>query len=157
TPADVDALNELDLVMAAVPEVTGSYTLRYETQDHSAEVNATSNLFPIAKNWSMAYGTFFTEEDEQSYSTVAVIGKTVADKLFPTDDPLGQYIIINNILFQVIGVTTEQGASARGDDQDNVVFIPYTTGMLRIFGQQFLRSVTIAVGDTSKMNEAQAQ
>lgn len=157
TPADVDALNELDLVMAAVPELTGSYTLRYETQDHSAEVNATSNLFPIAKNWSMAYGTFFTEEDEQSYSTVAVIGKTVAEKLFPTDDPLGQYIIINNILFQVIGVTTEQGASARGDDQDNVVFIPYTTGMLRIFGQQFLRSVTIAVGDTSKMNEAQAQ
>lgn len=157
TPADVDALNELELVTAAVPELSGNYTLRHETEDHSAEINATSHLFPLAKNWSMAHGTFFTEEDEESYSTVAVIGKTVAEKLFPNDDALGKYIIINNVLFQVIGITAEQGASARGDDQDNIVFIPYTTGMLRIFGQQFLRNVTIAVGDTKKMNEAQAQ
>lgn len=157
SPADVDALNELELVQAAVPELTGSYTLRYETQDHSAEINATSYLFPLAKNWSMAEGTFFDETDQETYATVAVIGKTVAEKLFADTDPLGKYLIINNILFQVIGVTAEQGASARGDDQDNVVFVPYTTGMLRIFGQQFLRSVTIAVSDTSKMSEAQTQ
>lgn len=157
TPADVDALNELDLVLAAVPELTGSYTLRYDTQDHSAEINATSNLFLTAKNWTMAEGTFFNEDDEDTYATVAVIGKTVANKLFVDEDPLGKYIIINNILFQVIGVTSEQGASARGDDQDNVVFVPYTTGMLRIFGQNFLRSVTIAVGDTRYMTQAQEQ
>lgn len=157
TPADVDALNQIDLVKAAVPELTGSYTLRYESIDHSAEINATSSLFPMAKNWKMAQGTFFTEDDEREYATVAVIGKTVADKLFEGSSPLGQYIIINNVLFQIIGVTAPQGASARGDDQDNIVFIPYTTGMLRIFGQQFLRSITIAVGDTSKMTEAQQQ
>lgn len=157
TPADVDALNELDLVLAAVPELTGSYTLRYDTQDHSAEINATSNLFLTAKNWTMAEGTFFNEDDEDTYATVAVIGKTVANKLFVDEDPLGKYIIINNILFQVIGVTSEQGASARGDDQDNIVFVPYTTGMLRIFGQNFLRSVTIAVGDTRYMTQAQEQ
>lgn len=157
TPADVNALNELDLVLAAVPELTGSYTLRYDTQDHSAEINATSNLFLTAKNWTMAEGTFFNEDDEDTYATVAVIGKTVANKLFVDEDPLGKYIIINNILFQVIGVTSEQGASARGDDQDNVVFVPYTTGMLRIFGQNFLRSVTIAVGDTRYMTQAQEQ
>jgi ABC-type antimicrobial peptide transport system, ATPase component len=154
-PADVDALNTLPDILAAVPELTGSYTLRYETEDHSAEINATSHLFPVARNWTMARGTFFTEEDEQSYATVAVIGKTVAEKLFGGSDPLGHYIIINNILFQVIGVAAEQGASPRGDDQDNIVFVPYTTGSLRIFGQTFLRNVTIAVADTQKMSEVQ--
>lgn len=154
-PADVDALNTLPDILAAVPELTGSYTLRYETEDHSAEINATSHLFPVARNWTMASGTFFTEADEQSYATVAVVGKTVAEKLFGNTDPLGHYIIINNILFQVIGVTAEQGASPRGDDQDNIVFVPYTTGSLRIFGQTFLRNVTIAVADTTKMSEVQ--
>ena len=155
-PADVDALNNLPDILAAVPELTGGYTLRYETEDHSAEINATSHLFPIARNWTLASGTFFTEEDEQSYATVAVIGKSVAEKLFGQADPLGHYIIINNILFQVIGVMAEQGASPRGDDQDNVVFVPYTTGSLRIFGQTFLRNVTIAVADTQHMSEVQA-
>jgi macrolide transport system ATP-binding/permease protein len=155
-PADVDALNNLPNILAAVPELTGGYTLRYETEDHSAEINATSHLFPVARNWTMASGTFFTEEDEKSYATVAVIGKSVAEKLFGQADPLGHYIIINNILFQVIGVMAEQGASPRGDDQDNVVFVPYTTGSLRIFGQTFLRNVTIAVADTQQMSEVQA-
>ena len=154
-PADVDALNNLPDILAAVPELTGGYTLRYETEDHSAEINATSHLFPVARNWTMASGTFFSEEDEQSYATVAVIGKSVAEKLFGQADPLGHYIIINNILFQVIGVMAEQGASPRGDDQDNVVFVPYTTGSLRIFGQTFLRNVTIAVADTQQMSEVQ--
>ena len=155
-PADVDALNNLPNILAAVPELTGGYTLRYETEDHSAEINATSHLFPVARNWTLASGTFFTEEDEKSYATVAVIGKSVAEKLFGQADPLGHYIIINNILFQVIGVMAEQGASPRGDDQDNVVFVPYTTGSLRIFGQTFLRNVTIAVADTQQMSEVQA-
>lgn len=154
-PADVDALNELPNILAAVPELTGGNTLRYATEDHSAEVNATSHLFPIARQWTPASGTFFTENDEKTYATVAVLGKTVAEKLFSGADPIGHYLIINNILFQVIGVMREQGASPRGDDQDNVVFVPYTTGSLRIFGQTFLRNVTIAVDDPRYMVEVQ--
>lgn len=155
-PADVDALNTLPNILAAIPELTGSYTMRYETEDHSAEVNATSHLFPVARQWTTSSGTFFTEDDEQTYATVAVLGKTVAEKLFGQADPLGRYLIINNILFQVIGVMNEQGASPRGDDQDNIVFVPFTTGSLRIFGQTHLRNLTIAVGDERKMAEVQA-
>lgn len=155
-PADVDALNELPDILAAIPELTGSYTLRYSTQDHSSEVNATSHLFPIARQWQPQVGTFFTEDDERTYATVAVLGKTVAEKLFPDTSPLGHYLIINNVLFQVIGVMSEQGASPRGDDQDNIVFVPYTTGSLRIFGQTFLRNVTIAVANTNNMVAVQA-
>src|SRR5690554_1354914 len=93
-PADVDALNTLPNILAAIPELTGSYTMRYETEDHSAEVNATSHLFPVARQWTTSFGTFFTEDDEQTYATVAVLGKTVAEKLFDQQDPLGRYLKI---------------------------------------------------------------
>lgn len=155
-PADVEALNELPHVLA-IPELTGSYTLRYQSDDLSGEVNATSYRFPEAKQWYTQTGLFFDEEDERNYATVAVIGKTVAEKFFKNKNPLGEYIIINNILFQVIGVMQERGASPMGQDQDNVVFVPYTTGSLRIMGQTFLRNVTIAVLDGNDMHEAQQQ
>jgi macrolide transport system ATP-binding/permease protein len=155
-PADVDALNELPDILAAIPELTGGQTLRYGNNDHSADINATSALFPVARQWPIAHGTFFTDEDQQTYATVAVLGKTVADKFFAGSDPLGEYLMVNNILFQIIGVMGERGASPMGQDQDNVVFVPFTTGSLRIFGQTFLRNATIAVADQSKMSEVQA-
>lgn len=152
---DVEALNQLDHILAAIPELTGGQTLRYENNDHSAEVNATSYRFPIARQWPISQGTFFNEEDEASYSTVAVLGKTVAEKFFPEGDSIGQYIMVNNLLFQVIGVMSERGASPMGQDQDDIVFVPFSTGSLRIFGQRFLRSATIAVDDQTKMTEVQ--
>lgn len=155
-PADVDALNELPNIIGAIPELTGSQTLRYGNDDHSAEINATSALFSVTRQWPVARGTFFDEEDQAVYATVAVLGKTVADKFFPDSDPLGEYMMVNNILFQIIGVMSERGASPMGQDQDNIVFVPYTTGSLRIFGQTFLRNATIAVADQSKMSEVQA-
>ena len=154
-PEDVAALNELPNLIA-IPELTGGYTLRYDTEDHSSEINATSANFPLARQWSVAHGTFFTEDDERIYATVAVLGKTVAKKLFGQQDPLGEYLIINNILFQVIGVMSERGASPMGQDQDDVVLVPFTTGSLRIFGQSFLRNITIAVSDPALMDATQA-
>lgn len=154
-PEDVAALNELPNLIA-IPELTGGQTLRYDTEDHSAEVNATSSAFPVARQWAVSHGTFFTQEDESAYATVAVLGKAVADKLFGQRDPLGEYLIINNVLFQVIGVMAERGASPMGQDQDDIVLVPFTTGSLRIFGQTFLRNITIAVSDPDLMDATQA-
>ncbi|MGD9944313.1 MAG: MacB family efflux pump subunit [Burkholderiaceae bacterium] len=150
---DARALAALPNILAAVPEQTGSVTLRYGGQDHATEVNATSATLPRARNWQVARGTFFTEDDERSYATVAVLGKTVADALFPGADPLGQHVLINNILFQVIGVMSVRGASPMGQDQDDIVLVPYPTGSLRLFGQRFLRNVTVAVDDTGQIDE----
>lgn len=152
---DVEALNELPHILAAIPELTGSQTLRYDNNDHSAELNATSFRFPVARQWPVESGTFFSEEDEQTYSTVAVLGQTVADKFFPQGDALGQYVMVNNILFQVIGVMSKRGGSPMGQDQDDVVFVPFSTGSLRLFGQRFLRNATIAVADQTRMTEVQ--
>lgn len=154
--ADVVAINDLPNVAAALPELTGSYTLRYGNVDASTDVNATGFKYPSVRKWEIATGTFFTEDDEDTFATVAVLGKTVARKLFAQEDPLGKFIIVNNVLFQVIGVMAERGADASGQDQDDRIMVPYTTGSLRIFGRRNLRNVTISVDDEQHMDDVQA-
>lgn len=154
-PEDVKAINELPEVSAALPELTGSYTLRYGNVDVSTDINATGFQYPSVRKWELAYGTFFTEEDENTYATVAVLGQTVKQKLFGDEEAIGKYIIMNNVLFQVIGIMAERGADAGGQDQDDKVLVPYTTGSLRIFGRRYLRNVTISVSDESQMQNVQ--
>ena len=155
-PSDFKAINEIGGVLAAIPELTGGQTLRYSNRDHSAEINATSFRFPVARQWPVVEGTFFSAQDEASYAAVAVLGKTTANALFPDESPLGKHLMVNNVLFQVIGVMDEKGASPMGQDQDDVVFVPYTTGSLRIFGQTHLRNITVAVADIDRMDEIEA-
>jgi macrolide transport system ATP-binding/permease protein len=91
------------------------------------------------------------------YATVAVVGTTVAKNLFPDgEDPLGRSVIVNNILFRIIGVMEPKGATARGDDQDDVIFLPVTTGGLRLFGETYVRSVTVAVSDVARITDTQS-
>lgn len=152
---DVDAINRLPHIAAAFPEMTGSFTLRYANADATTDVNATSHKYPSARKWEVASGTFFTEEDEKNYATVAVLGKTVAHKLFELEDPIGKYIIVNSVLFQVIGVMAEKGADPSGQDQDDKVFVPITSGGLRVIGQRHLRNITISVADEQYMDDVQ--
>jgi macrolide transport system ATP-binding/permease protein len=156
--ADVQAIDkEVPNVLAAVPEQSSNATLRFGESDYASSVRGTSSKFPIARQWPVARGTFFSEEDESEYATVAVLGQTVARALFPDgQEPLGQYILVNNLIFQVIGVMGTRGASPNGDDQDDVVMVPYATSQLRLSGQRFLRNVTVAVDDVSRIDETQS-
>lgn len=156
-PEDVEAIATLPHVAAALPELNGSFTLRYGNIDHSTEVSATAAQFPMARKWDVAQGTFFTDEDNRNYATVVVLGKTVATKLFAAKNPLGEFIIINNVLFQVIGVMGERGADPGGQDQDDKVFVPFNTGSLRVIGQRYLRNITISVDDEKNMEEVQTR
>jgi macrolide transport system ATP-binding/permease protein len=155
---DVRAIDtEVPNVLAAVPEQNSNVTLRYEGSDYSSNVTGTSAKFPLARQWKLARGSFFTDEDEIDYATVAVLGRTVADALFPDgQDPLGKFVLVNNLVFQVIGVMSVRGASPNGQDQDDVVLVPYATSQLRLSGQRFLRNVTVAVQDVKRINETQA-
>lgn len=160
--ADVQAINrEVPNVLAAVPEQSSSVTLRYQDADYSSSVLGTSWQYPQARQWLPVSGSFFSEEDEQNYATVAVLGQTVAKALFPNyaaggQDPVGEFILVNNLVFQVVGVMSARGASPFGQDQDDVVLVPYQTSQLRLSGQRFLRNVTVAVQDVSRIDETQA-
>jgi macrolide transport system ATP-binding/permease protein len=104
----------------------------------------------------VARGVFYSEEDQTNYATVAVLGDTVVEALFAAgEDPIGKYILIKNVPFQVIGVMSAKGSTSGGQDTDDVIFVPLTTGMMRVFGQRFVRTITVAVNDLSKMDAVQ--
>ena len=81
----------------------------------------------------------------------------MATALFPYHDPLGEYLLINNIPFQIIGIMAPMGGGLGGSDQDDVVFVPYTTGSLRLTGQRHLRNITVAVEDVSRIDDTQEE
>jgi macrolide transport system ATP-binding/permease protein len=152
---DVKAIDELPNVLAAIPEQSSSVTLRFGTSDASTSVTGTSAKFPLARQWPVAQGTFFSDEDETNYAAVAVLGKTTSAALFGDSSPIGEFVMINNLLFQVVGVMSERGASPMGSDQDDVVFVPYSTSSLRLSGQRYLRNVTVAVEDVDRIDDTQ--
>ena len=155
-PADADALAELPNVMAAVPELGGNVTIRYGNADYQTSATATTAPFPIARNWFPVRGTFFSEKDVRSYTSVVVLGQTVVDSIFQDDvDPIGQYVMINSVMFQVVGVMGIRGASPWGSDLDDAILVPLTSGSLRLFGQRFLRTITVAVEDVSRIEDTQ--
>ena len=156
TPEDADALAALPNVLASVPELGGTVTARFGNLDYQTQATATGANFPLARSWPIASGTFFSQADARSYAPVVVLGQTVADNVFPDGrDPIGEHVVLNNVLFQVIGVMSPRGASPTGQDQDDTVFVPYTTGSLRLFGQRYLRNITVAVDDVARIDETQ--
>ena len=157
TPEDADALAALPNVQAAVPELGGNVTARFGNLDYQTQATATGADFTVARNWPTARGTFFSRADVRSYTPVVVLGQTVVANVFPDGrDPIGEHVVLNNVLFQVIGVMSPRGASPTGQDQDDTVFVPYTTGSLRLFGQRYLRNITVAVDDVARIDETQA-
>jgi len=155
-PEDADAIAALPNVLAAVPELGASVTARFGSADYQTQATGTYATFPVARNWAVSRGVFFSTADLKSYASVVVIGQTVADNLFARGaDPVGEFIVLNNVLFQVIGVMAVRGASPQGQDQDDAVLVPLTTGGLRLFGQRFLRNITVAVDDVESIDETQ--
>jgi macrolide transport system ATP-binding/permease protein len=155
-PADADAIAELPNVAAAVPEFPTQVTVRYGNNDYVTTADSTTAGFPRARDWKPASGVFFSEGDVKHYAPVAALGQTVVKAVFaPGENPVGKYILINNIPFQVIGVMEAKGATPFGSDQDDIVFTPYTTGSLRLFGQHYVKSVTVQVADTSQIDQTQ--
>jgi macrolide transport system ATP-binding/permease protein len=145
-------------VKAVLPEISGEETLRYGNLDYSATITATSANLPDTRNWPLATGVFFTDEDSDTFAPVAIIGSTVRQNLFPDGkDPVGEYMLIRNVPFLVIGVMTTKGSSGFGGrDQDDVVFVPLKTGGLRLFGRQYLRAITVAVEDADLIDQTEA-
>jgi macrolide transport system ATP-binding/permease protein len=156
TPEDAKAIGMLPDVKSSMPDIQGGNSVRYGNIDYQTTITATTEALSETRSWPVARGIFFNADDEISYTTVAVLGQTVVDALFPDgSDPIGKYILIKNVPFQVIGVMSRKGATAGGNDTDDVVFVPLTTGMLRIFGQRFVRTITVAVSDLAKMDAVQ--
>ena len=157
-PDDAAAIKTLPNIETALPERSSRLTVRYGNIDYQTSAQGTGEDFPSARDWPVAEGQFFNADDMQHYAAVVVLGRTVAKTLFPDgNSPIGKYVLMRNVPFVVIGVMSEKGASPNGSDQDDVIFVPINTGLVRLFGKNYLSSITIKVKDSADIEATQAR
>jgi len=107
--------------------------------------------FVDIRSWTLDYGSFFTDRDVQTAAPVAVLGQTVAKQLFPDRDPVGEKIRIGKTPCTIVGVLGSKGAQTFGGDQDDVVFVPWTTAQLRMTGQKDVGQILVNATDAASM------
>jgi putative ABC transport system permease protein len=161
TPDDASAIQRVDGVQYLAAGVNTRGQLIAGNQNWNTQIQGTDVDFPFIRSWPPALGAFFTPQDVTAASKVAVIGSVVRDQLFgPDANPVGQIIRIANTgaagqashPFTIVGVLSSKGQSGVGQDQDDVVFVPYTTVMKKMRGITFIQQVNVSAasaGDTS--------
>ena len=156
-PEDAEAIAALPYVLEAVAEYGNPITVRYGDTDYTTTGTGATANFARARNWATAQGAFYSEADVRGYAPVAVLGQTVVDNLFRNgDDPLGKYILVNNIPFQVIGILSPKGANSSGTDMDDNILVPLSTARMRLFGRRYVKVITVQVADTAQAEETEA-
>ena len=157
TYEDAKAIEKnVDGIKYVAPGVQSSYQLVAGNQNWNTSVQGyTPNIIEI-RNYTIADGRMFTEREMSSRDRVCIIGKTVADNLYPDGNAVGQLVRINKAPFQVIGVMGAKGQSSMGQDQDDVVFIPLTTAMQRLMGLTSVRNITIQCENENTINQVQS-
>ena len=126
--------NEISIVKLVAPYVRGSAQLISGNLNWSTTVQGVTNDFFGAREWDLTRGRLFDPEEIKGSSKVVILGETVAENLFPNQDPLGQNIRINRVPFTVIGLLEPKGQAGFGGDQDDAIIIPLTTAKKRVLG-----------------------
>jgi putative ABC transport system permease protein len=129
----------------------------YANENWFTEMNGVDVNFSVIRNWPMASGTFFSEEDVRRAANVALVGQTVVEMLFGSEDPLGKTIRVKNVPFRVIGVLAPKGQAAFGFDQDDRIEVPYTTAQKKIIGNTYLQFIAISALDRDAVKLAVEQ
>jgi macrolide transport system ATP-binding/permease protein len=154
---DALAIQQVDNVEYVLPERGSRYTARVGNIDYSTSVQGTWPAMPQVRDWPIEAGGFFTERDLRSYAPVAVLGQTTQSKLFPGgEDPIGRFVLIKNVPFEIVGTLSSKGSSMFGTDQDDSIYIPLSTGLMRVFGKTYLNGITVRVEDVTRIEETEA-
>jgi len=156
TVEDATAIkNEVANVVAVSPEVRDRMQILANGLNWNTGIQGESPDYPQIRDWDIADGAMFTDADVRSLAKVAVIGKTVVDQLFVNDEPIGHTLIIRNIPFKIVGVLESKGFNLFGQDQDDVVIIPYTSHMRRITKRTFVNSIMVQAADKDSITQVQ--
>jgi macrolide transport system ATP-binding/permease protein len=156
TLADVEALGNLPQVDTIMPAMTLPAQIRRGNLDLASTIGGYTSVFPRIFSWPVTAGSFFTPADETAAAAVAVIGAKVREKLFADGrDPIGEYILIENVPFQVIGVLASKGASGADQKNDLRVAIPYSAASVRLAGSSHPEYVVIGAADASLVRETE--
>jgi putative ABC transport system permease protein len=161
TSDDAKAIRDECSAVKAVGPIWGGVTqVVYGNQNWNTGVNGTLPEYFEIRDWPIALGRIFNDQEITGAVKVALLGQSVVDNLFGTQNPLGQIIRIKKVPFTIIGVLAPKGQSARGDDQDDIIYIPLTTAQKKVFGTALpntVRSITAQAKDAEVMAEAEKQ
>jgi putative ABC transport system permease protein len=152
---DAKAIAQLPDVLAVSPEVRDREQILANGLNWNTQVMGESPDYPQILNRSIVSGVMFSDQDVRSLAKSAVIGKTVADQLFPNEDPVGQTVRIRNLPFLIVGVLTPKGFNLFGQDQDDVVVVPYSSHMHRITARTFLNDILVEASSDKTIIKAQ--
>ena len=156
--SDAQAVSdECPAVQLVTPVVTTAAQVVFQNQNWGTSIMGTNPDFQRIKNWPLARGEFFTMQDVKAASKVCVLGKTVSEKLFGIQNPVGQIIRVKRIPFRVIGLLTEKGQTTFGQDQDDTVVVPYTTAQKRLMGITYLSMIMASAVSNERIPDAQEQ
>ena len=157
TVEDVQAMaNELPGIAGASPMVNANTQGVYGNQNWLLRIQGTNEKFTRIRSWPTKQGSFFTDADVLSSARVIVLGKTVADKLFPGEDPVGKTMRVGKLQFKVIGVLAGKG-STFGNDQDDIAVVPYTTVQKKLQQRTILSIGQAMVSATSERGASLAE
>jgi putative ABC transport system permease protein len=148
TPDDAAAIAaEVSNIAGVSPEVRDRAQILANGLNWNTQVLGTGPDYPEIRSWKIEHGTIFNDQDVRSVAKVAVIGKTVADQLFPDQDPIGQTIRIRNIPFKIVGQLSSKGFNLFGQDQDDVVIVPFSSHMKRLTRRTNINSILVQAVD----------
>jgi putative ABC transport system permease protein len=158
TLEDAAALRtEVEGVAYVSPEARGGAQLTAGNLNWNTSILGESEEYLEIRAWPLAEGDFFTAEDVRAGARVAVLGQTTAKKLFEDANPVGELLRIKDVPFTVVGLLSAKGSNMMGQDQDDTVIVPYTTAMRRLFGQTYLRSITLSANSLSEIESVSTQ
>lgn len=154
--ADVDKIQIGNAVKAVAPFTDNDFQVVLGSGNTSTQISGTTESYEGIKNVKMARGRFITKADVDSYARVAVLGPTVVTNLMGDANAniIGKSIKINNVPFQVIGVTTATGSTG-SQSNDDIVIAPITTVQDRLIGKKTLRNILVSASSPDLMQTAQ--
>jgi putative ABC transport system permease protein len=151
---------ELSAVKYAAPVLQGITQVVYGNQNWSTITFASTPEVLLIRDWPVVKGRTLIQSDVDGAAKVCLLGQTVVENLFGDLDPVGQVVRVKQFPFTVVGVLSGKGQTTWGQDQDDVVYVPLTTGQRLLFGQQFpgmVRSISVQATGPDTMNLAEEQ
>jgi putative ABC transport system permease protein len=159
TEQDADAIRrEVADIRYVSPTLSTRVQIIADTANWNTQVQGVSEELPSIRSWPMEVGSFFTAPDVRAAAKVAVLGASTRDELFgPGVDPVGATVRIKSQPFKVVGVLTGKGQGAMGQDQDDVVFVPFTTVQKKLLGVQHVSGITVSAVDNAPLDRISTQ
>ncbi len=155
---DVAAIErEIPTVTVVSPEIRTVGQLAVGNLNWNCSMLGEGPEYLTLRQWPLADGAMFTEQDVRGATKVAIIGQTTAKQLFGEEDPIGQIVRVKNVPVKVLGTLKAKGLSIMGTDQDDVVIMPYTTAMKRFSGATTLRSINVQASGAKVLTQTQTQ